>query len=131
MNARWIMTVALFYVCGVGLSGCGNSAARYIPSSGTARTALENALSTWKSGTAHAPIKTGKPEINAYDARWQAGKKLESFEIVEEITGQEHPLFKVRLQLTGQPEETATYLVVGIDPLLVFRDADYRRTTGM
>jgi hypothetical protein len=131
MTSRLLQHVVLMSLLGLCLTGCGNSTARYIPSGNTARTALQTALTTWKDGTAHAPIKTGKPEINVFDARWQAGKKLESFEILEEITGQEQPQFKVRLQLKGQPEETITYLVVGIDPLLVFRDADYRRATGM
>lgn len=112
------------------LLGCGGNA-RYVPAKTTAREALQTALSTWQSGTAHGPITSSKPVINVFDARWQAGKKLTSFEIVEEMTGKDHPHFKVRLQLDGQPEETATYLVVGIDPLLVFRDADYERAEGM
>jgi len=112
--------------------GCGgNSAARYIPASGSARAALQTALTTWQSGEKHSPITSSKPEINVFDARWQAGKKLESFEILEEVTGQEQPQFQVRLKLEGEPEETATYLVVGIDPLHIFRDADYKRATGM
>jgi len=112
--------------------GCGGaSTARYIPASGSARAALQTALTTWQSGTAHGPITSSKPEINVFDARWQAGKKLESFEILEEVTGQEQPHFQVRLKLEGQPEETATYLVVGIDPLHVFRDADYKKATGL
>ncbi len=119
------LTVLLF------TAGCGNSTARYIPAAAKARAALHTALETWKSGTAHGPIQTSKPAINVFDARWQAGKKLESFEILEEITGKEQPQFKVKLKLAGVEEETATYLVVGMDPLLVFRDADYRKATGM
>lgn len=124
-----------FFVLGLSLAmlllGCGGGTARYVPAAATAREALQTALTTWQSGTAHGPIASSKPEINVFDARWQAGKKLESFEILEEIAGQEHPQFKVRLQLAGQPEETLTYRVVGIDPLNVFRDADYQRATGM
>lgn len=112
--------------------GCGDGGmTRYVPTSSTARKTLETALETWKSGAEHGPITTSKPAINVFDARWQAGGKLESYEIIEEIKGLEHPQFKVRLQLAGQPEETLTYRVIGIDPLLVFRDADYKKTTGM
>ncbi|HUQ69539.1 MAG TPA: hypothetical protein VM165_08455 [Planctomycetaceae bacterium] len=112
--------------------GCGGSStARYIPAAGNARAALQTALATWQSGEKHGPITSSKPEINVFDARWQAGKKLESFEILEEVTGQEQPQFQVRLKLEGQPEETATYLIVGIDPLHIFRDADYKKATGM
>jgi hypothetical protein len=110
--------------------GCGGSA-RYVPATATARNALQTALGAWQSGTPHGPITSSKPAINVFDARWQAGKKLESFEIVEELAAQEHPQFKVRLQLEGQPEEMVVYRVVGIDPLNIFRDADYQRATGM
>ena len=33
--------------------------------------------------------------------------------------------------LAGKSEEVNEYLVVGIDPLLVFRDSDYKRASGM
>jgi len=99
---------------------------RYIPANTTARQALETALKTWQSGTAHGPITSSKPEIHVFEARWRGGKKLESFEIVEQLTGQEHPQFTVKLKLAGQPEETTTYHVVGIDPLNIFGEADYK-----
>lgn len=114
------------------LLGCANrGTARYMPAASTARSALQTALSAWQSGEKHGPLTSSKPEINVFDARWQAGKKLESFEILEAVTGQEQPQFKVKMKLDGQPEETLTYLIVGIDPLHIFRDADYRRTTGL
>lgn len=114
------------------LTGCGSTGTeRYIPSASAAKEALQTALTTWKSGTAHGPITSSKPSINVFDARWQAGKKLESFEILEEVTGQEQPQFRVKLQVQGQKEETLVYLIVGLDPLLIFRDVDYRKTTGM
>lgn len=122
----------LLVLCGLmSILGCGNSPSRYIPAAANARTALQTALDTWKSGAKHGPITSTKPEISVFDARWQAGKKLEAFEILEEISGQELPQFKVRLKLTDAEEETATYLIVGIDPLHIFRDADYRKATGM
>ena len=111
--------------------GGGGSMSRYVPTSTTARKAVETALETWKSGAAHGPITSSKPAIDVFDARWQAGGKLESYEILEEVKGEEHPQFKVRLQLAGQPEETLNYRVIGIDPLLVFRDADYKKASGM
>ena len=39
------------------------------------------------------------------------------------------PEFKVRLKLEGEPEETATYLVIGIDPINVFRDVEYKQSS--
>jgi hypothetical protein len=112
--------------------GCGSGGiTRYVPTSTTAKKTLETALETWKSGAVHGPITSSKPAINVFDARWQAGEKLDSYEIIEEVKGSEHPQFKVRLQLKGQPEEMLFYRVIGIDPLLVFRDADYKKTIGM
>lgn len=110
--------------------GCARGTSAYVPTAATARKMLTTALEAWKSGAAHGPITSSKPGITVFDARWQAGAKLDSYEILEEIKDGEHPQFKVRMQLAGQPEETLTYRVVGIDPILVFRDADYKKATG-
>lgn len=120
--AAWMLVV---------VHGCGrDTTAQYIPDSTVAKDALQTALATWKSGTAHGVIETHKPAINLFDMRWQAGQKLESFEIVEPVSGREHPTFNVKIKLEKQPEQSNTYLVVGIDPLLIFRDVDYQKTTG-
>lgn len=131
MIHRRLSQVICSFACVLLLLGCSHSTSRYIPAAADARAALQSALDTWKGGAKHGPITSSQPEINLFDARWQAGKKLQSFEILEEVTGQEQPQFKVRLKLDGAAEETATYLVVGIDPLHIFRDADYRKATGM
>lgn len=86
-------------------------------------------LQTWQSGTAYGPIKDSKPAINVFEGRWQAGKKLESYEILEEVKNADQPEFKVRLKLQGEPVETATYLVIGIDPINVFRDVEYKQSS--
>jgi len=115
-----------------GLYGCGgNARERYLPDESKARNALQLALETWKSGAAHAPITSSKPVINVFDARWQSGRKLESFEILEKSGNADQPQFTVRLKLAGEPEETNTFLIIGIDPLQVFRDEDYKRTESM
>lgn len=120
---------ALAFVCCT--LGCtSKSVDSYKPSNESARQAIETALSTWKSGTKHGSITNVKPNLDVFDARWQAGAKLENFEIVEEILGKPQPHFKVKLKLAGKPEELIEYLVVGIDPLLIFRQADYDKATG-
>ncbi len=35
--------------------------------------------------------------------------------------------YKVRLKITGSAQEVNEFQAVGIDPLLVFRDKDYRK----
>jgi hypothetical protein len=112
-------------------AGCGSDTTKnYIPTTTVARDALSAALTTWQSGTAHGTIETHKPAINVFDLRWQSGQKLETFEIVEELAGRDHPTFTVKIKLDKVPEEIDTFLVVGIDPLLVFRDTDYLKATG-
>ncbi len=130
-NCKWLVNVS--FVAGMLMSvlGCGNeTAARYKPSSTTARDSLQTALTTWQSGAKHGTIQTSKPAIDMFDLRWQQGTKLESFEIGDEIKGREQPAFNVKIKLDKQTEENNVYLVVGIDPLLVFRDVDYQKATG-
>jgi len=55
---------------------------------------------------------------------------LYDHEVFDEVTGSEHPQFKVRLKITGNAEEVNELLVVGIHPFLVFREKDYRKATG-
>jgi hypothetical protein len=111
--------------------GCTGGSARFIPAAKDARSALDTALKAWQSGQTFGAISEAKPVINLFDARWKAGKKLDEFEILDEIPASEQKQFKVRLKLKDQLEETDTYVVVGIDPLNVFRDADYQRPAGM
>ena len=114
------------------LLGCqGKSIDHYRPASATARKAIETAMSKWKAGVKHGPITDVTPPLNVFDARWQAGSRLESYEILEEVIGKELPYFKIKLKIAGKPEETTEYLVIGIDPLLVFRDVDYLKASGM
>ena len=103
----------------------------YVPKPTDARQAVETALSTWKSGAKHETITSSKVKIDVTDSRWRDRKQLESYMITEEIKGQTLPQFTVRLKLVGKPEETATYLVVGIDPLQVFREVEYKEAMGV
>lgn len=127
MNRRHILlTVCVFTAAW--MAGCGgNSRSSYIPKTPNARQALQTALDTWKAGTPHGPITSSKPAITVFEARWRDGKKLESFEIVEEVKDPDHPQFKVKLQLTGEPEAMTVYHVVGIDPLNIYGDEDFKQ----
>ena len=125
--SRMVLPV-LVSVC---LLGCrGKSIESYDPQKDVARQAIEKSLGAWKSGKPLATI-AGSPAIDTFDARWRSGMKLEDFSILEEVPGQAHPQFKVHLQFPGKPAETADYIVVGIDPLLVFRKEDYLKASGM
>ena len=114
------------------LLGCsGNSDESYVPQSDSAKEALQLALEAWKAGQPADPVGTlpSGATIRAIDMDWAAGWRLSAYEIVQELPQSAEPgprRFTVKLTLEGaaQPVE-ATYLVVGIDPLQVFRDKDY------
>ncbi len=113
-------------------SGCSSKpTSAYIPPSSAAKAALERSLSAWKSGTPHGTLHDKAPAIDVFDSRWQAGRKLESYSIGSEIAGEPHPTFNVTLRVEGdEREEETSFHVVGIDPLHVFRDADFKKATG-
>jgi hypothetical protein len=108
--------------------GCGPSETRYIPAADSARASLEAALTAWKNGAPHEPVKSRETSITMFDSRWQSKAKLESFEITEELPPNPHRAFRVKMRLARQKaDEETTYLVIGIDPLLVYRSEDYER----
>lgn len=111
--------------------GCGSPEQKYIPKSDFSRRALEAALTQWKSGQSHGPIKNFDVKIDVFDARWQNKKKLESYEILREEKSNGPKTFVVKMKLDEDKEEKeVTYLIVGKDPLLVFRKQDYDKASG-
>ena len=116
----------------VWLAGCGgNSVESYVPQSDSAKEAVQLALDAWKGGQSADPVgkSPSGATVRAIDMDWAAGWRLLSYEIAQELPQSVEPgprRFTVKLTLEGaaQPVE-ATYLVVGIDPLQVFRDKDY------
>jgi hypothetical protein len=94
-------------------------------------------LEAWKGGQPADPagkLRSGVT-VRAIDMDWAAGKQLADFEIIKELPPSvEAAPRKLIVNLTfvgaSKPVE-ATYLVVGIDPLQVFRDKDYDKYFGM
>lgn len=114
------------------LCGCtGRRDSDYLPPADNARKAVQAALDAWKSGAPHAPLTGDKVAIHVYDDRWRDGKKLEKFEIGEPAADESPPRFPVKMQLVGEAEVLVNYLVIGIDPLNVFREEDYQKASGM
>lgn len=109
------------------LAGCGGPTAEdYVPEADAARQGLEAALTSWKNGEPLKTITSLSVPVNVVDERWRAGQKLQSFEIVSEAPGDPHRTFRVKVQLAGQENaEETTYIVTGLDPILVFREEDY------
>jgi hypothetical protein len=119
----------LFLVC----AGCSNrSYNQYIPSDDKARQALESALNAWQDGKKPGPVEGASQPIQAVDSRWQAGQQLRSYEILNEEKSEGPRVFSVRLTLQRPAaQQTVRYLVVGKDPLWVYREDDYKAPAGM
>jgi hypothetical protein len=120
----------------VALAGCskGPGLADFIPDADRGKQALEKSLEAWKAGQPMSTItRSGDPSITPLDSDWKEKKKLASYQILNEIPTTEGPKqFAARLTFQGEQKPVdAVYYVVGRDPLWVFRDADYKRQSGM
>jgi hypothetical protein len=129
MSTRRSFSSLLLSLVVCGSLGCGKSPeARYVPDTNVARQSLEAALNAWKNGEARESVKLQDKPISLTDSRWQSGKKLESFEILEETPANPFPSFKVKTQFaTESDNEETVFLVIGIDPLLIYRSQDFER----
>lgn len=125
------LTVGLLLVVG---TGCWNkSYDKYIPSDDKARQALEAALSAWRDGKKPGPVEGAPMPVQVVDTKWQAGQKLKDFEILQDEPGDGPRVFSVRLTLqkpAGQ-KVVVRYVVLGKDPLWVYREDDYKAPAGM
>ena len=119
----------VFLIFFIGCSGAPEK--KYIPNADMARGAIEAALEHWKSGAKHGPVDDFDVPVDVFDARWQNGKKLESYEILGEVPSDGPKIFLVKMKLDEDNEEKEIkYLVVGKHPLLVFREQDYNKASG-
>jgi hypothetical protein len=108
-------------------AGCGDdsSAAQYTPEEDQARIALENVLNEWQQGKEPGPIQ-GDPPIHLADTQRRKGQTLKSYEVLGELPADAGRRFQVKLSLDNpQAEEKVQFLVVGDNPLWVFRQEDY------
>ncbi len=125
LNLAIIVVLGFFVGCG------GPPEKKYIPKADLARGALEAALEHWKSGEKHGPVEDFEVPIDVFDARWQNGKKIESYEILDEIPSDGPKIFLVKMKLDeDQEEKEVKYFIVGKNPLLVFREQDYNKASG-
>lgn len=120
----WLAGVVLLVLC----SGCGSRKGNqdYTPSSQLATDTVCRALDAWKAGQPAGEVAGTSPVVYVTDGGRNPDQVLESFEILGETRGPAGRSFVVTLRLANPSEEIKTrYIVVGIDPLWVFRQEDF------
>jgi len=129
---RWTRLVKIVIAGALTLgSGCSHSdASRYIPTPVVAEEALRAALEAWREGQPVGKITSYRVPIHVADTQRRPGQKLKSYDILGQISEDGGRRYQVRLNLENpEVEEKAQYIVVGIDPLWVFRREDYDMVT--
>jgi hypothetical protein len=125
-SLSWLVITALAAGCGDAQRGSADIAAPGIESS---KAALVASLDAWKADRRTTGVLMGsKPSIGVVDAL-RAERPLLAYEVIGPLMVVEKARpFAVRLVL-GAPHETVTarYLVLGQDPLWVFRQEDFER----
>lgn len=127
MRLRGFAMMGLIFLAGCG--GGGGTAP--IPSADEAKKSLQTTLDAWKAGQPPASLDAGTPKIEAVDFDWVAGKKLTEFAIGEESPEAGTKTFDVKITLAPGGVRDVKYMVLGKDPVLVYRDEDFRRMLNM
>ena len=122
-----ISCVWLPLICAALLAcGCGTKTPNYTPSAVAADAALHQALDSWKAGEPAGEVPGTKPLIYVTDVGRKPGQQLDSYEILGETPGDTGRTYTVVLHLSNPDEQVKTrYILVGIDPVWVFRQQDY------
>jgi hypothetical protein len=100
----------------------------YDPPPETARQAVEGVLLAWQKGQAPGKVESASlpVAVHVVDTHRRSGQNLRSFKILGQVAGSGPRWFVVRVSLESPTEEKKIrYLVVGLDPLWVFREEDY------
>jgi hypothetical protein len=121
----------LLVVLLLGLIGCGSRPApQIVPDSAQGRKVIGAAMAAWAAGRPAGMLDTTGPRVQVIDSFRKPGQTLEGFEILAETASPRARTFSLRLRL-AEPDERplVRYLVVGIDPVLVFRQEDYELLT--
>jgi hypothetical protein len=133
-NRRALPFLALLAM-GPILSACGWSGREegfegFTPSPELARTALAASLQAWKDGRPPGAVTTMTPTVETVDTDRTPDRPLKAFEILGPVGGDDLRCFAVRLTFDDAPEEQVVrYVVLGKDPLWVYRQEDLERMT--
>jgi hypothetical protein len=116
--------VACLFLCGCGES---DRSSQFIPSVTVAESAVKAGMEAWKKGEPVGLVQgVNKPSVHVVDSHRKPGQQIDSFEILGEVPGNAPRCFAVKAKLSSsETTERLRYIVVGIDPLWVFRQEDY------
>ena len=112
----------LLLFCCTTLVGCGQTNAPTDPA--LARNSLSQALDLWKSGAAHSELQS-KTQIVMSDIDWKAGRKLESYRIVEGDRDDGvnlHSTVELKLKGGSAKPRQVTYIVGTAPVVTIHRD---------
>ena len=110
------------------LPGCqkARTNADFIPSPSQSQDALRAALEAWKAGQPSGPVAGTSPVVHVTDSSRVSSQTLDDYQILGEVPGNAPRCFAVKLKLSDPVEEKRErYVIVGIDPLWIFRHEDY------
>jgi hypothetical protein len=100
---------------------------RFYPPEDRARQALEAALTAWQQGAPTGPVPGAvNPAVQLADSHRSPTQRLKAFTILGAAPGDGPRVFTVKLTLENPAaEEKVRFVVLGIDPVWVFRHEDY------
>jgi hypothetical protein len=125
-GAVFLLTLAL----GTGCARPGQRNEDFIPQEEAARKALDAYLAAWACGETAQAIPDTQPQVMAVDEVRLKGRALTGYKILGPVPADAPLCFAVQLSL-GNPaaEVRERYVVVGLDPLWVWRYDDYLMIT--
>ena len=122
MNRSHVLRIALLCVVSVGgIVGCGQ-ARSYALNTDVAQASVEEAMQAWVDGATPDDLK---PNIIVGDSEWNQGKKLTSFEILEDDATTDGSNLHIRVKRKfrsdrGSSESTVKYIVSTSPAITIF-----------
>jgi hypothetical protein len=119
----WIAVIA---GCGSGTHAttADNSTSQFVPSVSQAEAALRAVIESWKKDEPPGMIPGTSPAIHITDTFRKPDEKLVDYRILGEVPSERKRCIAVELRFKPERAERTRFLVVGIDPLWVFRQED-------